>query len=459
MNKIILIGNGFDKALGLPTLYGDFMQWFLNKLNDNINLKIEDINLKSDDNIKFKLENEISSFDYRDDFISIHTFNSNYIRENKYSVEKLLDNINDWKSYRYRFGKQFWNGSPSSKEILSEPNGNSKHNDALKFNNSILEILCKNYLKSKNQNWGNIEQIFYDELIKCDVLSIEKLNNDFEAIIKQLEIYLKSIDIENIIEKHSKEELDYIKNYIYTTEFDQKYFCPKFVKNTLKKYFTELLNVEDKRYIEEYNNKHGSCDSLDSYINHAIINNVQIDEYFDISFKSDIDNYLFLNFNYTDTHKYFVDNQIYTSSINIHGDLTDNPNTPIIFGFGDELDKNYKELEDKNNDEFLRYIKSINYLRNENYRKLNEYLEIQPYQVIILGHSCGTSDRTLLNTIFEHDNCVSIIPFIRTDQDDYQDRIINIYRNFTDKKKLRDRVVNKELCKKLTLDELKCNLG
>ena len=92
-------------------------------------------------------------------------------------------------------------------------------------------------------------------------------------------------------------------------------------------------------------------------------------------------------------------------------------------------------------------------MRNENYRKLNEYLEIQPYLVLILGHSCGTSDRTLLNTIFEHDNCVSIMPFIRTYQDDYQDRIINIYRNFTDKKKLRNRVVNKELCKKLTLEK------
>ena len=28
-----------------------------------------------------------------------------------------------------------------------------------------------------------------------------------------------------------------------------------------------------------------------------------------------------------------------------------------------------------------------------------------------MGHSCGTSDRTMLNTLFEHRNCVSIKPF------------------------------------------------
>ena len=69
-----------------------------------------------------------------------------------------------------------------------------------------------------------------------------------------------------------------------------------------------------------------------------------------------------------------------------------------------------------------------------------------------MGHSCGNSDRSLLNTIFEHDNCVSIKPYFykgKDRTDNYLDIIQNISRNFTDMKKLRDRVVNKTYCEPL----------
>ena len=66
-----------------------------------------------------------------------------------------------------------------------------------------------------------------------------------------------------------------------------------------------------------------------------------------------------------------------------------------------------------------------------------------------MGHSCGNSDRTLLNTIFEHQNCVSIKPFYyRKDDrnDDYIQIVQNISRNFKDMTRMRDRVVNKQYC-------------
>ena len=69
-----------------------------------------------------------------------------------------------------------------------------------------------------------------------------------------------------------------------------------------------------------------------------------------------------------------------------------------------------------------------------------------------MGHSCGNSDRTLLNTIFEHDNCVSIKPYyyLKPDgTDNYIDIIQNISRNFNNRKLMRDRVVNKTLCEPL----------
>ena len=70
-----------------------------------------------------------------------------------------------------------------------------------------------------------------------------------------------------------------------------------------------------------------------------------------------------------------------------------------------------------------------------------------------MGHSCGISDRTLLNTLFEHKNCVSIKPFYyRKDDgtDNYLELAQSISRNFTDKKLMCDRVVNKMYCEPLT---------
>ena len=69
-----------------------------------------------------------------------------------------------------------------------------------------------------------------------------------------------------------------------------------------------------------------------------------------------------------------------------------------------------------------------------------------------MGHSCGLSDKTLLKTIFEHPNCISIRPFYYIDKkgnNNYDDIVKNIYRTFTDKALMRDKVVNQEYCSEL----------
>ena len=69
-----------------------------------------------------------------------------------------------------------------------------------------------------------------------------------------------------------------------------------------------------------------------------------------------------------------------------------------------------------------------------------------------MGHSCGNSDRTLLNTIFEHENCSSIKPYYHKwdGGDNYFDIVCNIYRNFTKNSSFREKVVEKNLCETLT---------
>lgn len=159
---------------------------------------------------------------------------------------------------------------------------------------------------------------------------------------------------------------------------------------------------------------------------------------------------LLLNFNYTHTADLYIPQgktKEYWFPINhIHGDL-EKPDD-IIFGNGDEL----SELVKLYNNEHLRNIKSTKYLETDNYRKMLTFINSTPYQVYIMGHSCGNSDRTLLNTLFEHKNCISIKPFYYIKEygsDNYLEIIQNISRNFTDMKLMRDRVVNKTYCEKL----------
>ena len=111
------------------------------------------------------------------------------------------------------------------------------------------------------------------------------------------------------------------------------------------------------------------------------------------------DNIYTLNFNYTSTADLYLPKNSMFETNHIHGTIS-NPNS-VIFGYGDELDPEYKRLLDLNDNSYLSNIKSIKYLESLNYRRLLSYIESDDFQIYIMGHSCGNSDRTLLNTLFE----------------------------------------------------------
>ena len=135
----------------------------------------------------------------------------------------------------------------------------------------------------------------------------------------------------------------------------------------------------------------------------------------------------------------------------------------INFGFGDEMDDNYKLIENINENEYLKNFKSFQYLQNSNYSNLLSYIDSDKFQVLIMGHSCGLSDRTLLNTIFEHNNCRSIKVYYhqwedkvtKELKDNYTEITQNISRHFNKKKLMREKIVNKTLCKPLPQIQLK----
>jgi hypothetical protein len=144
--------------------------------------------------------------------------------------------------------------------------------------------------------------------------------------------------------------------------------------------------------------------------------------------------------------------QYRSKSLHIHGTLN-NPDT-VIFGFGDEGCNDYVHIENLNDKDYLDYFKTILYPNARNYRDLLSFINSDTYQIYIMGASCGTSDKTLLKTLFEHPNCVSIKYYYykykeeesKKIRDDYSDIIKNISRCFSEKAMMRSKVVNKEFC-------------
>jgi hypothetical protein len=76
------------------------------------------------------------------------------------------------------------------------------------------------------------------------------------------------------------------------------------------------------------------------------------------------------------------------------------------------MDDDYKVIENLGNNEYLKNFKSFQYSKIQ---IITIYCDVDSkrFQVLIMGYSCGLSDRTLLNTIFEHNNCRSIKVLLR----------------------------------------------
>lgn len=356
MNRLILIGNGFDLAHNLRTSYTHFLTDYWRNVIDSLIIHKQNGIYTDFDNHQIKIKK----------VITVYT-----------NIEEVLDYI---------------------RQNLS----------LISFKNKFLEGITK---KQFFENWVDIEFEYFEQLKKVKTNSelLQKLNSDFNEIKSLLVKYLNNLDLEKI-ENNIRIKRD-VGKLIYE-EFKERDIT------------NEVLNSDFHLYPKEL---------------------------------------LFLNFNYTYSESIYAnksefqfsnkDEDIKVSTIHMHGTIEDETSNPVIFGYGDEIDEEYKELEKLNNTACLDYIKSIKYLDTDNYKRLIRFINSDYYQILIMGHSCGVSDRTLLNTIFEHKNCCSIKPYyhkIDRNNDNYTDLIKNISRNFHNKSKMRERVVNKTFTTPLT---------
>ena len=350
MNRLIIVGNGFDLSYGLKSSYQHFFKEYLKSCIENP--KEESLYIlrhkyygsaEIPKQIKFNYEKDISQI--KDQILS-NGLSIDYKGEFSEGLlnELSISNWVDLESLYFKF--------------------------ILRYTDSIKKI---NLSTDTNR---------INELVK----KIEDIHIEFEIIKKELLLYLNSQ------EPKSKVDYDLLNEDI------RKKFFTKFDYLPIPQIFTN--------------------------------------------------NSLILNFNYTNYLKNIIENQDFSHQINIHGSADESLNNPIIFGYGDYFHESYKDIENLNIPEFLRFIKSMEYPKTNNYTTLLNFLDnglipqlnhnydrksILEFEVLIYGHSCGLSDRILLKTIFEHQHCKRIHVAFHNDIDDYFNKTIEISRHF-DKK-------------------------
>jgi hypothetical protein len=330
MNRIVIIGNGFDLAHGLKTSYNHFIL----------------------DYLKNALDLALQNWTYEDSLLKIERKNNSPITQllevefpsELFQRSKILD-------FRYTFKSIFW------KSCFHE-----------------LEQL----------NWVDIENLYYQFLLQLLSVSnknnVTQLNKEFDSIRQLLIQYLKKVNAQLIVDSKQKKE---IINLI-----------------------TDGINPYE----------------ISNFYKEGIV----------------------INFNYTDTLKYYERDLNYFNFeiVNIHGD-TNNPDS-VIFGYGDELDAKYSEIENLNENVFFTHIKSFMYLKTNNYKKIFEMINRDKFEVQVYGHSIGTSDRTLFSQIVNHENLDNIKLFYHQKneiENDFVTKTHELSRHFKDKGKMRLQIV------------------
>ncbi len=416
MNRIVLIGNGFDLAHGLKTSYADFINWYWEQWRDRL--------IKSKSQIEC---DKLCSFNIHSDFYHntlgglINYYSSQWCEKKAYEfVNFICNNLLEI-------------------EVIFSP-------------------LIKRIKESvEKKNWVDIEADYYALLKEClkknSTIEVKKLHEHFAYLQEKLIEYLLEIQVKST---NKDIVLSSIKEKIY--EPISKYDIAISAQEQFREFMAERANGDKICDVINYYEDEASMlkgmtiHNIRTYQKGLFIN----DEIWNhLNHKNPVlvlDNILIVNFNYTNIASLYLSPRIreHFQLNNIHGTL-DNPQS-VIFGYGDELDKHYKELEELNDNEYLNNIKSIKYLEATNYRNLLNFIESAPFQIYIMGHSCGNSDRTLLNTLFEHENCISIKPFYYQKEDgtdNYTEIAQNISRNFKDKQALRAKVVPKDCCEPL----------
>lgn len=467
INRLIIIGNGFDLAHGMKTKYKDFVNGYLRQ---RIESCFEKDNTEDSKDL-VKIEGESKNLSVYKEYLNLKALLVKSKTTNGLDQDEKMLLMILYKKLPRQFqekhptinDKIIWRYVP---DIVKDCKDNEIH-----LTQGIIQLIEKQkvypvsytpffkkvYDEIENKNWVDIECAYYEYLCglmkKLDLSDeedtkkevskeIDELNEEMKCITRKLVEYLRKQNEEYKKINEFKTIYEFIRplkrqEIAVNAEKYWKEFVVQRENNTTYQDQTKYFQDTKKFYVEP---KYQSDDGTDVYKlfpGKVFLLNFNYTTYIEPRFRDTLPNLQVGSFD--------KDRLV----CHIHGDLNDE--NSIIFGYGDDSDEMYKKLLDKNNNRFLENDKTVKYLGSARYRNFFGFIESAPFQVCIMGHSCGISDRTLLSTIFQHENCVSIKPYFykNGDNNDYYEIIKNISRCFDDKKLMRDRVVNKDYCEPL----------
>jgi hypothetical protein len=296
-----------------------------------------------------------------------------------------------------------------------------KASDSDKFSDSLVIFDSKYEKISEFDSLESVKQFLKRSNFKITFRNTytETLFNkfiDLKWVDIEYEYYQKLIEIYNNNEKYKN-----VSNYDFEKKINELNECFAQIKIELLEYL-KTINISSEYKSEKIENH------LKNEINNANTENV-----------------LFLVFNYTNTLDLYLDSfkNENIKVIYIHGKLNDDKN-PLIFGYGDEMDDYYSKLERENSNGYLKFMKSFNYLKTNNYLTLHHFINSNYYNINIMGHSCGISDRVLLNSIFTAKYCNFIRIFYYqkdVNENDFFEKTQEISRHFKSEDKGRMRII------------------
>ena len=199
MNRLVIIGNGFDLAHGLPTSYRDFIDDYWVEISSKFNIYSNNSN-------------------YEDEFVKIdYKFDSTITV--LYDVVPQVEKINSYKDFRNFITKY-------SKE---NSQGNYNNESVISFKNDFFKNICEIH---SIQNWVDVENKYYNQLKKI-------VHHDFSIYTQDGVIKEKKRRVEKL-----NKEFEEVKNLF------EKYLSEK----VIKEYDIDFSKTINKDWIEFYNN-------------------------------------------------------------------------------------------------------------------------------------------------------------------------------------------------------------
>lgn len=225
LNRIILIGNGFDRSLGIPTSYSHFLDWIINTTLDNLLQNVPD-----------RRRGNMINFSVKNDFFKITT--------NIATCDAIKTLNLNTKGYKKLLEERARLGSQREFQFLMSPK--------FPFINKLFDSYNKN-------SWVDVEEIYFQELLISKNENINILNDCLGMIKTKLGEYLTGL----------KKNLDYDTCNHYRRHF----FGSILEYNSKYQSYEESGDLADSYYFVNFNYTSFLKDLL-SYAPSEIIDNI-----------------------------------------------------------------------------------------------------------------------------------------------------------------------------------------